>query len=334
MKKYIHLLLLIVMLSSCHTDAQDYPAIYESPKSINFEIVQLVNGAIRSNIYYDTAGNNILFLAGDDREVFLYKVNGITAEKDSIHYSYGSEPWNSSIKGTTIFRDSTYLDWIESGSKERKNFRSVYNRIQNADQAIWNSLFKEKYNKATEVYFKLGYDGGDMLMHCYFNINGDWHLMYPNKDDERLMMRSQNVETKGFDAYVPKHKQLLHIESLYDTDYNENKNFNTMDWNKGSDTIKITKFIKKEKETVSGQVLWHGIAFYDFKYQNENLNFKLNTDLTSPESVYQGFINFYYPKTLPFALLEVSENYYIGANDTVSKEMHRDGLGLYLIKKR
>jgi hypothetical protein len=328
-KKYIYLFLFAVILSSCQTNTQDYPSITTSPKSKSFEIVQLVSSRIKSQISYDTIHNNLLFLAGDDREVFLYKVNNLGNVKDSIHFSYGFESWDINIKGTTIFKDSTYIDWITSKSKEIKNFKSIYNRSQNAEQNTWNKLFKNNYDVATEVYFKSGYERDSFLMHCYFKIDNDWHLMYPNKDDRRLAMSDHDVETDGFAEFAPKNKRLLNFESLNYTNHND------IDWEKGNDTIRITKFIKKETERVSGQLLWHGIAFYNFKYKNENLNFKLNTDRTFSGSDYNGYLNFYYPKTLPFALIEVSEEYYGGSNGNAdSKEIHRNGIGLYMIRKR
>jgi hypothetical protein len=289
-KKKMHLIILIIsvitlgllvrayfrseryFLSRLPEKYKSYPALNESVKSENYQIIPLFTGTRPREIFRDSIQENIIvqsveeFKAKQYEEpnysITYYRINRIGEPLDSLNET-GKTAFGRPFNGHLLYEDS-YSNYLKTGTHQKLPYKII-----NKDLL----MSSEKLADLTR----------DLL------AQADAVTVYEEKDPMTFIL---SVKGEALKIYIPKNSKIDVPDEfehnfhtlLPATDYSAKSGFKHYDWENPKSAITLDYFLKQHYKSgtyfsmaaapVNKPARWYGMGYFNLKIGTDVVKFK------------------------------------------------------------
>lgn len=321
-----------------------------SVHSESYELKHLIQDNLEyfniDGILFDSINRNFfigeeIYLSIDNKRYVVWKINEKGAIIDSL--CYDNDNFMDSDCGIIWnFKDNYFLDWPITGDTSRKYFAKIIkiDTLMSGDK--WIEQLNMLYKRAEIVIFKNYYPE----IKYYFKIKDEWTLIYGDMkiyqlDQYKLMEQFPNKTTEQFVSLVREYLYDFRREGKPNSLNNSIKvcmNYSYfLTVKRKYESLRIN-FNPAYTGTITG---FHGIGYFDIKFNNEILKFKTYA-FTADHNTINPNITFYYlPENYGIDLLFFSLDRRFQSYSLEDRRLYRreriscrDERGLYVIRKK
>ena len=259
-------------LSRLPEQYKSYPALNETIKSADYQIIPLFTGARPRRIYRDSVNHNIIVESVEEFEakeyeeptysINYYRINSRGEALDSLNEK-GSKGFGRPFNGHMLYEDG-YSDYLINGKQEKLPYKIVNKDLAMTTKAL-SSLTSELLRRADAVTV---YEETDPMTYI-LSIDGAVSKVYiPKKSNIDIPAEFEN----NFHEVLPL------------TDYSDRNHFKHYPWDNPKSAIAIDYFLKQDYQSgtyfsmaaapSTRPARWYGMGYFQLKIGTDIIKFK------------------------------------------------------------